>query len=256
MKTIILAGGFGTRISEFTDKIPKPMIPIGNMPILWHILKFYSNYGIKDFGIALGYKSDVIKNFFLNYSHLNSDFSINLSSGNITTHSTSKDNWNVSLIDTGLNSMTGGRVKRMKEYIGKDEPFLLTYGDGLSNVNINELLKFHKSHNKMVTVTAVRPSARFGEMKIDKNNVTVFKEKPQTNSGWINGGFFVCNPEFLDFIDGDDTILERDPLERLVALNQLAAYKHDGFWQCMDNKRDYDLLNKMYEDNNIPWLKL
>ena len=256
MKTIILAGGFGTRISEFTDKIPKPMIPIGNMPILWHILKFYSNYGIKDFGIALGYKSDVIKNFFLNYSHLNSDFSINLSSGNITTHSTSKDNWDVSLIDTGLNSMTGGRVKRMKEYIGKDEPFLLTYGDGLSNVNINELLKFHKSHNKMVTVTAVRPSARFGEMKIDKNNVTVFKEKPQTNSGWINGGFFVCNPEFLDFIDGDDTILERDPLERLVALNQLAAYKHDGFWQCMDNKRDYDLLNKMYEDNNIPWLKL
>ena len=142
MKTIILAGGFGTRISEFTDKIPKPMIPIGNMPILWHILKFYSNYGIKDFGIALGYKSDVIKNFFLNYSHLNSDFSINLSSGNITTHSTSKDNWNVSLIDTGLNSMTGGRVKRMKEYIGKDEPFLLTYGDGLSNVNINELLKY------------------------------------------------------------------------------------------------------------------
>jgi glucose-1-phosphate cytidylyltransferase len=256
MKTIILAGGFGTRISEFTDKIPKPMITIGNMPILWHILKFYSNYGIKDFGIALGYKSEVIKNFFLNYSHLNSDFTINLSSGNITTHSISKDNWNVSLIDTGLNSMTGGRVKRMKEYIGKDEPFLLTYGDGLSNVNINELLKFHKSNNKMVTVTAVRPSARFGEMKIDKNNVTVFKEKPQTNSGWINGGFFVCNPEFLDFIDGDHTILERDPLERLVALNQLAAYKHDGFWQCMDNKRDYDLLNKMYEDNNIPWLKL
>lgn len=256
MKTIILAGGFGTRISEFTDKIPKPMIPIGTMPILWHILKFYSNYGIKDFGIALGYKSEVIKNFFLNYSHLNSDFTINLSSGNITTHSKSKDNWNVSLIDTGLNSMTGGRVKRMKEYIGKDEPFLLTYGDGLSNVNINELLKFHKSNNKMVTVTAVRPSARFGEMKIDKNNVTVFKEKPQTNSGWINGGFFVCNPEFLDFINGDDTILERDPLERLVALNQLAAYKHDGFWQCMDNKRDYDLLNKMYNDNNIPWLKL
>jgi glucose-1-phosphate cytidylyltransferase len=152
--------------------------------------------------------------------------------------------------------MTGGRVKRMKEYISKDEPFLLTYGDGLSNVNIHELLKFHKSNNKMVTVTAVRPSARFGEMKIDKNNVTVFKEKPQTNSGWINGGFFVCNPEFLDFINGDDTILERDPLERLVALNQLAAYKHDGFWQCMDNKRDYDLLNKMYNDNNVPWLKL
>jgi len=254
MKTIILAGGFGTRISEYTHSIPKPMIPIGNSPVLVHIMNRYSMYNHNDFGIALGYKGDVIKNFFLNYNYLNSDFTVNLKSGKISILQNCNKDWNVTLCDTGLNTMTGGRVKRMKDFIN-GEPFFLTYGDGLADINIDELLNFHNSNKKMVTVTAVRPSARFGEMIIDNTLVTSFKEKPQTNKGWINGGFFVCNPEFLDYIDDDSSILERDPLERIVKENQLCAYKHHGFWQCMDTKRDNDNLNSMYNSGNSPWTK-
>ena len=254
MKTIILAGGFGTRISEYTHLIPKPMIPIGGIPIIVHLMKIYAKYNFKDFGIALGYKSDIIKDYFINYHHIKSDFKINLKTGVIETLSKASEDWNVTLNDTGLHTMTGGRVKRMREYIN-GEPFFLTYGDGLCDVNIKELLSFHKQSKKLVTVTSVRPSARFGEMVIKDNVVKSFKEKPQTDKGWINGGFFVCNPEFLDFIEGDNTVLERDPLEKLVQLNELAAFKHQGFWQCMDNKRDNDRLNEMYDENNTPWLE-
>lgn len=254
MKTIILAGGFGTRISEYTHLIPKPMIPIGGTPIIVHLMKIYAKYNFKDFGIALGYKSDIIKDYFINYHHIKSDFKINLKTGVIETLSKASEDWNITLNDTGLHTMTGGRVKRMREYIN-GEPFFLTYGDGLCDVNIKELLSFHKQSKKLVTVTSVRPSARFGEMIIKDNVVKSFKEKPQTDKGWINGGFFVCNPEFLDFIEGDNTVLERDPLEKLVQLNELAAFKHQGFWQCMDNKRDNDRLNEMYDENNTPWLE-
>lgn len=253
MKVIILAGGFGTRISEYTDVIPKPMIPIGENPIIWHIMNRYANYGHNNFYLALGYKSRVLKDYFLNYATLQSDFRVDLDSNKIKNLNNVNLDWKVNLIDTGINSMTGGRLKRLKDHIGK-EPFLLTYGDGLSDVDINELIAFHKSHKKMVTVTAVRPSARFGELGLDGNTVIDFKEKPQTDSGWINGGFFVMEPEFLDLIDGDETVLEQYPLERAAAMGELQAFKHKGFWQCMDTKRDKDALNDLYDQNKAPWL--
>ena len=253
MKVIILAGGFGTRISEYTDVIPKPMISIGENPIIWHIMTRYANYGHNNFYLALGYKSRVIKDYFLNYATLQSDFSVDLDSNKIKNLNNINLDWKVNLIDTGINSMTGGRLKRLKDHIGK-EPFLLTYGDGLSDVDINELVAFHKSHKKMVTVTAVRPSARFGELGLDGNKVIDFKEKPQTDSGWINGGFFVMEPEFLDLIDGDETVLEQYPLERAAEMGELQAFKHKGFWQCMDTKRDKDALNDLYDQNKAPWL--
>jgi glucose-1-phosphate cytidylyltransferase len=255
MKTIILAGGFGTRISEYTHLIPKPMIPIGGIPVIVHLMNIYAKYNFNDFGIALGYKSEVIKDYFLKYHHIKSDFNINLKTGVIKTLTKASEDWNVTLKNTGLHTMTGGRVKRMKDYIN-GEPFFLTYGDGLCDVNIEELLNFHNQSKKLVTVTSVRPLARFGEMIIKGNEVQSFKEKPQTDKGWINGGFFVCNPEFLDFIEGDNTVLEKEPLEKLVELNELAAFKHHGFWQCMDNKRDNDLLNEMYDKNDTPWLEI
>ena len=252
MKVVILAGGFGTRISEYTDLVPKPMIHVGERPILWHIMSIFSRYGHNDFYVALGYKAETVKEYFLNHHTLNSDFTINLKTGGIIQHQKDNTPWEVTLIDTGLNSMTGGRVKRLKPYI-KDEPFLLTYGDGLSDIDIDALLKFHKSHGKMVTVTAVRPSARFGELEFDGDSVIAFKEKPQMHEGWINGGFFIVNPEFFDLIDGDDTLLEREPLERAVAMGELMAYKHHGFWQCMDTKRDHELLEELWNSEQCPW---
>jgi len=228
MKVVLLAGGFGTRLSEYTKTIPKPMINIAGKPILLHIMKFYAKQGFKNFYIALGYKGEMIKKFF------NKKFF----------------DWNIKLIETGKNTMTGGRLKKLKKYIGK-ETFMMTYGDGLSNVNLKKLLKFHKRNKKLVTLTAVRPPARFGALKLKGHNVTYFKEKSQLDEGWINGGFFVMEPKFLKFIKNDNTYLEREPLEQMTKKKQLAAFKHKGFWQCMDTKRDKEKLNKILKSNKI-----
>ncbi len=254
MKVVILAGGLGTRISEYTQDIPKPMVPIGGTPIIQHIMQIYASFGHNDFYLALGYKGHVIKQYFKNY-HLNhSDFGINLSDGSIKIYAGAKLDWNVNLVNTGLHSMTGGRLKRLKSYIG-NQTFMLTYGDGLSNVDLDELLRFHKSHGKMVTCTAVRPSARFGELLLHNNEVTSFLEKPQTESGWINGGYFVINSEFIDLIENDNTVLEQKPLETAASNGQLMAFKHTGFWQCMDTRRDKDRLEELYAAGDPPWTK-
>ena len=252
MKVIILAGGFGTRLSEYTNIIPKPMVQIGGKPILWHIMKTFAHFDHKEFYIALGYKAELIKDYFLNYRALNSDFTIDLRSGEINHHQIESNDWKVTLVNTGDNSMTGGRVKRMKEYVG-DEPFMLTYGDGVANIDLKALLAFHKGHGKMVTVSAVRPSARFGELEIQGDKVLNFQEKPQLHEGWINGGYFIINPEFFDFIDGDHTMLEREPLEKATREGELMAYKHDGVWHCMDTKRDHDLLESLWQ-KGAPWV--
>ena len=254
MKVIILAGGYGTRMSEYTEIIPKPMVTIGELPILWHIMKSYDYYGFKDFYIALGYKATLVKEFFLNYHSLHSNFSVNLATGDIDFLHKDRLDWNVTLLDTGLDSMTGGRLKRMQPFIG-NEPFLLTYGDGVSDININELVDFHKNHKKMVTVTAVRPGARFGELNIRNEYVVSFREKPQTSDGWINGGYFVINPEFFQFLDDDNSVLESSPLEKVAELGELKAFHHEGFWQCMDTKRDRDYLQNLWNTNNAPWKK-
>jgi glucose-1-phosphate cytidylyltransferase len=251
MKIILLAGGYGTRLSEYTDIIPKPMIPIGGKPILWHVMQQYAKFNHKDFYIALGYKAEVIKDYFLKYNSLSSDFTVDLSNGKINPHQTNAVDWKVTLVHTGENSMTGGRVKRLKSYIG-NETCMLTYGDGVSDINIDELLKFHRSHGKMITVSAVRPNARFGELEIDSKRVKSFKEKPQLHEGWINGGFFVFEPEFFDLIAGDETLLEREPLERAAKLGELMAYQHQGFWHCMDTKRDHELLESLWA-KGAPW---
>jgi glucose-1-phosphate cytidylyltransferase len=253
MKTVILAGGLGTRLAEMTNMIPKPMVPIGGRPIAWHIMQHYANYGHKDFYLALGYKAEVVKEYFLHYRTLNADFTVDLGSGKVSSHQVDSVDWRVTLVNTGELSMTGGRVKRLKSYIG-DETFMLTYGDGLSNVNISRLLDFHRSHGKMVTVTAVHPSARFGELSIDNDHVNSFREKPQLTQGWVNGGYFVVEPEFLDLIGGDSTLLEHEPLEQVASLGQLVAYKHDGFWQCMDTKRDHELLESLWTAGSAPWV--
>ena len=238
MKVIILAGGFGTRLSEHTAVIPKPMVTVGGRPILWHIMKTYAHFGHKDFHLALGYKAEVIKEYFLNYRSLNADFTVNLSSGEVEPLEVEDIDWRVTLVDTGTESMTGGRVKRLQKYIGNN-PFMLTYGDAVSDINIKELVDFHKAHKKIGTVTSVRPTARFGELSInDENTVESFQEKPQTTQGWINGGFFVFEPEFFDFIVDDSTILEGQPLSNLSKQSDLVAFKHSGFWQSMDTVRD------------------
>ena len=252
MKVIILAGGFGTRLSEYTESIPKPMVTIGGKPILWHIMNTYAKFDHKDFYVALGYKADVVKEYFLNYRALNSDFTVDLSNGDIAEHQKDIVDWKVTLVDTGLNSMTGGRVKRMESFIGK-EAFLITYGDGVADINIDALVKFHKSHGKMVTVTAVHPGARFGALDMNDNIVNSFKEKPQVNQGWINGGYFVIEPEFFDLIEGDSTIMEKSPLEKVVQMGELMAYQHNGYWQCMDTKRDRDHLEELWDTGKAPW---
>ena len=228
MKVVILAGGFGTRLSEYTKTIPKPMINIDGKPMLLHIMKFYAKHGFKNFYIALGYRGKIIKKFF------NKKFF----------------DWNINLIETGKNTMTGGRLKRLKKYVG-NETFMMTYGDGLSNVNLKKLLKFHKKNKKLVTLTAVRPPARFGALKLKGHNVNYFKEKSQLDEGWINGGFFVMEPKFLKFIKNDNTYLEREPLEQMTKKRQLMAFKHEGFWQCMDTKRDKDKLDKILKSKKF-----
>ena len=252
MKVIILAGGFGTRLSEYTESIPKPMVTIGGRPILWHIMRSYAHYGHKDFYVALGYKAEIIKEYFLNYNALNSDFTVDTLSRKVKILESSNNDWRVTLTDTGLNSMTGGRVKRMQSLVG-NEPFMLTYGDGVSNIDIEALLKFHKSHGKMVTISAVRPNARFGEIQMEGNKVISFQEKPQTSKSWINGGYFIIEPEFFKLIENDTTILERGPLEKAAAIGELMAYHHDGYWQCMDTKRDRDNLEELWSSDKAPW---
>jgi glucose-1-phosphate cytidylyltransferase len=255
MKVVILAGGLGTRLAEYTDLIPKPLVKIGSMPIIWHIMKIYSQYGYNEFIIPLGYKGELIKDFFLNLKYLQSDFTIDTSNGKIELHKNNAENWKITLVDTGLNTMTGGRLLKLKKYIG-NERFFLTYGDGLANININDLLDFHSKNKKMVTITAVRPAARFGEIKIsnNNNNVLSFKEKPRVEDGWINGGFFVFEPDFFEYLTDEKTVLEHEPLQETAIKNQLVAYKHKGFWQCMDNKKDHDYLNNLWEDEKQPWL--
>jgi glucose-1-phosphate cytidylyltransferase len=252
MKVIILAGGLGTRLSEYTEVTPKPMIKIGGKPLIWHIMKKYADFDHKSFYLALGYKSEVVKDYFLNYRALNSDFNIDLNSGLVTPQQIDNIDWKVTLIDTGEKTMTGGRVKRMQKIIGS-ETFMLTYGDGLANINLDKLLEFHRSHGKMITVTAVRPIARFGELKIDEyNSVTDFREKPQMNDGWINGGYFVIEPAFFDLIEGDSTLLEHEPLEKAVRAGELKAYRHEGFWHPMDTKRDLENLESLWI-KEAPW---
>jgi len=254
MKVVILAGGFGTRLGEDSERIPKPMTPIGGRPLLWHIMKIYDFFGYKEFCIALGYKAEMIKDYFLHYRTINSDFTVNMETGQVTTHQQDSTDWQVSLVDTGFDSMTGGRVKRIKPYVS-DSTFMLTYGDGLADVDIGRLLDFHKSHGKMVTVTAVNPVARFGELTLDGDLVKSFQEKPQVTQGWINGGFFVIEPDFFDLIEGDRAILERAPLEKAAQMGELAAYQHQGFWQCMDTKRDAEYLERMWKSGDAPWLQ-
>lgn len=251
MKVIILAGGFGTRLSEYTDVIPKPMAKIGDKPILWHIMKIFEHHALNDFVLALGYKNEIIKEYFSKYSLLNSDFSIDLKSGNMQMHQVQSEDWNVTLVDTGLDTMTGGRIKRLKDFVG-NQTFMVTYGDGVGNIDIKNLIKFHKSHKKLATVTAVRPQARFGELEIVDDCVKSFKEKPQLDQGWINGGFFVLEPEVFDLISDDSVMFERQPLEELSTEENLMAYKHHGFWKCMDTKRDLEILNDLW-NTNPPW---
>ena len=245
MKVILLAGGFGTRLAEYTDVIPKPMVPVGGKPILWHIMNTYARFKHKDFYVALGYKAEVIKEYFLNYRALNADFTVDLALGCVTSHQVDSVDWRVTLVNTGDTSMTGGRVKRMQSFIG-NETCMLTYGDGVANIDIDALLAFHRTHGKMVTVSAVRPTARFGELELNGDCVTSFKEKPQLHEGWINGGFFVIEPSFFDLIDGDSTMLEREPLEKAAAVGELMSYRHNGFWHCMDTKRDHVLLESLW----------
>lgn len=228
------------------------MVTIGGKPILWHVMQRYAFYGHKDFYIALGYKAEIIKEYFLKFNSINSDFTINIRSGELDILSNNGLDWKVTLVDTGQDSMTGGRVKRMESFIGK-EPFMLTYGDGVADVNLKTLSDFHLKHKKMVTVTAVHPVARFGELEIEGETVKSFQEKPQVTRGWINGGFLVCQPEFFNLINNDSTILEREPLETVANQGELMAYKHNGFWQCMDTKRDKDFLEELWSQKKAPW---
>ena len=251
MKVVILAGGFGTRLGEYTESIPKPMVTVGGKPILWHIMKTYAHFGYNDFYLALGYKAEVIKDYFLHYHSLNADFTVDLASGDIQPHQIEETDWRVTLVNTGIETMTGGRIKRLQSFIG-DEPFLLTYGDGVADINLKALVNFHKSHGKMVTLSAVRPSARFGDLDFDGDRVSSFQEKPQLHEGWINGGFFVCEPELFNYIDDDTQMLEREPLAKVVQAGELMAYKHDGFWHCMDTKRDRDILESLWSQE-APW---
>jgi glucose-1-phosphate cytidylyltransferase len=252
MKVAILAGGFGTRLAEETEIRPKPMVEIGGRPILWHIMMHYSFYGYNNFVIALGYKGDYIKRYMVDYCSLQSDLTVNLKNGDVRAHHNHNQDWTVELIDTGIKTQTGGRIKRLKPHLGQ-ETFMLTWGDGVSDLNLRDLLNFHRSHGKLATFTAVRPPARYGYMMFDENRVTRFMEKPQIVEGWINGAFFILEPGVFDYIDGDETVWERAPLERLAQDGQLMAYKHTSFWQCMDTLREKYILESFWESGKAPW---
>ncbi len=253
MNVVILAGGLGTRLAEETEVRPKPMIEIGGYPILWHIMKIYASQGFNDFYVALGYKGEIIKRYFLDYYSLSGNMTVYLSNGKAEMSENEQlEDWTVNLIDTGQQSMTGGRIKRLQPYL-KDETFMVTYGDGVADVDLNELVKFHRSHGKIATVTAVRPPARFGELLFNEDSTVNFSEKPQAHAGWINGGFLVFEPKLFDYLGDDSSILEFDELEQLAAENQLVAFRHPGFWQCMDTLRDKRQLETAWESGNPPW---
>ena len=257
MKVVLLAGGFGTRISEESQFKPKPMVELGGMPILWHIMKIYGASGYNDFVICAGYKQHVIKEYFADYFLHTSDITYDFTTGSnsMTVHHSHSDPWRVTVVDTGLNTMTGGRVKRVKEYLD-GQPFMLTYGDAVADIDIASLEQYHRAHGKMVTMSAYNAGQRFGMLDIGENNIIrEFREKPQGDGNMINIGFMVCQPEFLDYIDGDASVLEKEPLERVAKEEQLVAYKHDGFWQCMDTMREKELLEKMWASGNAPWKK-
>jgi glucose-1-phosphate cytidylyltransferase len=253
MKAVILAGGLGTRLAEESTIRPKPMVDIGAKPILWHILNIFAAQDVTEFVIALGYKGEVIKEYFLNYYALNNDLTIDLASGATTIHSGRQPNWRVHLVDTGLHSQTGGRIRRIRDWVRDDACFLCTYGDGVADVDVRRLLEFHRAHGRLATVTTVRPPARFGGVIFDGDRVAEFTEKPQTGEGWVNGGFFALHPRAIDYIDGDEAIWERQPLERLALDGQLMAYRHDGFFQPMDTVRDRQLLEELWSSGRAPW---
>lgn len=253
MKVVILAGGMGTRLREETEYRPKPMVQIGARPILWHIMKIYAHYGYNDFVICLGYKGEMIRDYFLNYETQNRDFIITLGSGAVEVLGNhTEDGWRVTLAETGEKAMTGGRIKRVEKYVGSSA-FMATYGDGVADIDIESLIGFHRRQGKLATVTAVRPSSRYGELGIENGRVTLFREKPQVNEGWINGGFFVFEPEIFSFIEGDDDTLETGLLSRLVERKQLAVYQHEGFWQCMDTYREMQQLDEIWDRGRAPW---
>ena len=253
MKTIILAGGFGTRISEESHLKPKPMIEIGGMPMLWHIMKIYSHYGYNDFVVCLGYKQHMVKEFFADYFLHTSDVTFDLANNDMIVHNVKAEPWKVTLVDTGLKTMTGGRIKKVQEYIG-NEPFMLTYGDGVADVNIAELVKYHRSHGKMVTMSSYNAGQRFGVLDIDASGrIREFREKTKGDGNQINIGFMVCQPEFINYIEGDETVLEKAPLETVAKMGQLMAYRHEGFWQCMDTVREKEQLEKMWKTGKAPW---
>lgn len=252
MKVILLAGGRGTRLAEETSIRPKPMVEIGGKPMLWHIMSIYASHGYQDFLVACGYKGELVKEYFRNAFLASSDFVIDLSDGAVEVVTPSRLPWKVGLVDTGMDTMTGGRIRRLAKWLG-NETFMVTYGDGVGNVNIKELVAFHRAHGRLATVTAVRPPARFGDLAMDGDRVRAFQEKPQTSEGWINGGFFVLEPGVLPYIAGDDTSLEREPLDRLAQEGQLMAYRHPGFWQPMDTLREKELLESMWAAGRAPW---
>jgi len=255
MKVLILAGGLGSRLSEETTLKPKPMVEIGGKPVLWHIMKIYSHYGFHEFIILCGYKGYMIKEYFANYYSHNSDMTIDMKTNEITHHVNYAEPWKVTLVDTGLDTMTGGRIKKVKDYVG-NEPFMLTYGDGVADINIDELIAFHKKHGNAITMTSVQPEGRFGSLLLENDKVLSFQEKPKGDGAWVNAGYFVCQPEVFDYIPiGDNVIFEREPLENLANGGQLYTYKHEGFWKPMDTQRDKSQLEEMIDNNKAPWIK-
>ncbi len=252
MKVGILAGGKGTRLAEETVVKPKPMVEIGGRPIIWHIMQHYAHYGFKEFVVALGYKGEVLKKYMVDYAALSGNLRVDLGSGEINSHGGTQSDWVVDLVETGMETMTGGRIKRLAPYVG-DETFMLTWGDGVSDINLKDLLAFHKSHGKLATLTAVRPPARYGHLIFDGDRIAKFDEKPQIGEGWINGAFFVLEPEVFDYVEGDETQWEHEPMERLAADGQLMAYKHESFWQCMDTLREKHILETIWQSGKAPW---
>lgn len=253
MKAVILAGGFGSRLSEETTLRPKPMVEIGGKPILWHIMNIYATHGVNEFVIALGYKAEVIKEYFLNFYAINNDLTIDLSNGETIIHDGNQPSWKVHLVDTGLSTQTGGRLKRLRAWLGEDETFMFTYGDGVADLDITALLEYHNFHGKLATVTTVRSPARFGRIAFDGRRITEFYEKPEGAEGWINGGFFVLNPGVIDYIDSDESIWERDPIMRLARDGQLMGYRHYGFWSCMDTLKEKNYLEELWDSGKAPW---